>query len=157
MAAEEEKSRNLLRMTSLIIEGMAKTLYDMFGESALATMEQVGKDMLEIMEKEMGLELAGESPEDVLTEIGRLFEDEMGLIERFHLERNDKEISMGIDQCRAWDLDQRIKNHGVDIPFTCPVMNVGKGALRRLGMQAHRRIELKEDKPGCTIHFILRE
>ena len=78
MATEEQKKKNLFRMMSMMIAGMAKSLYELFGDTAFATMTEVGKELLEIMENEMGLEIAGETPKDVLTEIGRIFADEYG-------------------------------------------------------------------------------
>ncbi|MGB5684498.1 MAG: hypothetical protein WBM35_01705, partial [Candidatus Electrothrix sp.] len=62
MATEEQKKKNMMRLMTLMIAGMAKALYDLFGEAAFATMSEVGKSTLEIMEQEMGLEIEGEDP-----------------------------------------------------------------------------------------------
>ncbi|MCI5140417.1 MAG: hypothetical protein D3909_01505, partial [Candidatus Electrothrix sp. ATG1] len=50
MATEEQKKKNMMRLMTLMIAGMAKALYDLFGETAFATMSEVGKSTLEIME-----------------------------------------------------------------------------------------------------------
>ena len=76
MATEEEKKRNLARINAMIIYGLEKGLWDLLGESALAISAVVGVGMLEKLEQTMGLEIAGEEPQDILTEIGRIFVDE---------------------------------------------------------------------------------
>jgi len=157
MATEEQKKQNLIRMKNLMIEGMAKALYDLFGESAQATMIEVGKDILGIMEKEMGLEIAGENPKDLMTEVGRIFVDEFGYVESFQVEESGSEISLYVDNCKGWHLTQQILKTGVDIPFTCPIMNVGQAALMRLGMPAHKRIEPREDVKGSRIIFSIEK
>jgi hypothetical protein len=157
MASEEQKKQNLIRMKNLMIEGMAKALWDLFGESANATMIDVGKDILEIMENEMGLEVAGEDPKDVMTEIGRIFVDEFGYIESFSVEQNGNEITLKVDKCIGWNLTQAILKTGVDVPFTCPIMNVGQASLMRLGKPAHKKIEPRPDVRGSAITFIIEQ
>ena len=157
MATEEQKKENLIRMKNLMIAGMAKALWELFGESANATMIEVGKDTLEIMEKEMGLELDGESPEDVLTEIGRIFTDEFGYVDSFKVEVDGNSISLLVDNCRGWHLTQQIMKTGVELPFTCPIMNVGQAALMRIGKHAHKKVETREDVRGNKIPFSIEE
>lgn len=157
MATEEQKKENLIRMKNLMIAGMAKALWELFGESANATMIEVGKDTLEIMEKEMGLELDGESAEDVLTEIGRIFTDEFGYVDSFKVEVDGNSISLFVDNCRGWYLTQQIMKTGVELPFTCPIMNVGQAALMRIGKPAHKKIEPREDVRGSKITFTIEE
>ncbi len=157
MATEEQKKQNLIRMKNLMIGGMAKALWDLFGESAFATMNEVGKDILAIMEQEMGLEIAGEDPKDVLTEIGRIFVDELGYIDSFKVEGEGKEISLLVDKCIGWNLTQSIMKTGVDIPFTCPIMNVGEAAFLRMGKHAHRTIEPRPDVKGSKITFTFED
>ena len=151
MATEEQKLETLFRMTSMLITGMGKALYDLFDDSALATMNVVGKELLGIMENEMGLEIAGENTKDVLTEIGRIFEDEFGLIESFKLEGDDKELHFTIKKCKMWKISKKILETGVAMPFTCPVLNVGHAAMMQKGKRSHRTIDSTQKE--CTISY----
>lgn len=153
MATEEQKKENLIRVKNLMIAGMAEAMWELFGESCYATMTQVGQDMLSIMEKEMGLEIAGENPKDVLTEIGRLFVDEMGYVDSFSVDQEGNKLHLHVDNCRGWAMTQQILKTGVEEPFTCPIMNVGQAALGRMGIQAHRKITPRPDVKGSTITF----
>ena len=138
---------------TMMLSGMAKTLYDLFGETAYATMGEVGKDILALMEKEMGLELAGESPTNVIMEVGRIFADEIGYVESFRVEEGDNTLSLIVDRCQGWNLSQKILKEGIDTPFTCPIMNVGQAALARIGKPASRTITPVPDKRGSIITF----
>ena len=157
MATEEAKKKNMMRMMTLMIGGMAKALYDLFGETAYATMSEVGKSLLSIMEDEMGLEVVGEDPQEVITEIGRIFTDEMGFVADFKVESTGNELSLIVDKCAGWNLTQSILKHGVEVPFTCPIMNVGQAALAKMGKHAQKKIEPRPEVRGSAITFTLMD
>lgn len=148
MASEEEKKRQLVRVFSLMIEGLAKGIYDLFDDSAYALMKTVGIDLLEIMQKEMGLEIHGENPSDVLNELLRIWVDEIG----FFNDAAVKEIENGWEieghQCKGWNLTQKILATGVKEPFTCPVMNTLHAALDKMGVHTHMHIESIPESRG---------
>jgi hypothetical protein len=151
MATEEEKKKTMFRMTSMMISGMAKALYDLFGDSALAAMNVVGENLLAIMENEMGLEISGEDPKDILTEIGRLYQDEFGLVESFTLDGDEKELHFTIKKCKLWKLSRKVLETGVDMPFTCPILNVGQAAMMQKSKRSHRKIDSSQEE--CTISY----
>ncbi len=155
MASEEEKKKNMMRLMTLMIAGMAKALYDLFGDTAYAAMGEVGKSLLTIMENEMGLEIDNENPKDVIMEVGRIFTDEMGFVADFRVEENGNEIALIVDKCAGWDLTQSILKHGVPVPFTCPIMNVGQAALLKMGKHAQKKIEPRPEVRGSTITFTM--
>ncbi|MCI5221506.1 MAG: hypothetical protein D3924_02185 [Candidatus Electrothrix sp. AR4] len=155
MTTEEQKEKNMMRLMTLMISGMAKALYDLFGETAFATMSEVGKSTLEIMEQEMGLEVEGEDPKNVLTEIGRIFSDEMGFIGSFSIQQDGNQIVLTLNHCQGWDLTQSILKTGVEVPFTCPIMNVCQAALIRMGKPAQKSISPIPETHGSCITFTL--
>ncbi len=155
MATEEAKKKNMMRLMTLMIGGMAKALYDLFGETAFATMTEVGKSLLKIMEDEMGLEIDSENPKDVIMEVGRIFTDEMGFVADFKVEENGNDITLSVDKCSGWDLTQSILKHGVEVPFTCPIMNVGQAALMKMGKHAQKKITARPEVRGSAITFTL--
>ncbi|MEN8141034.1 MAG: hypothetical protein ABFR97_07410 [Thermodesulfobacteriota bacterium] len=155
MATEEQKKANMMRLMTLMVGGMAKALYDLFGETAYATMAEVGKSLLTIMEDEMGLELDNDNPEAVIMEIGRIFSDEMGFVADFTVKTDGDEITLLVDRCAGWNLTQSIVKLGVDVPFTCPIMNVGQAALLKMGKHARKQIVPREEVRGSAITFSL--
>lgn len=153
MATEEQKKQNMMRLMSLMIGGMAKALYDLFGESAFATMSEVGKTLLTIMEDEMGLELDSDNPEEVIMEIGRIFTDELGFVAGFDVKSEGNKVILSVERCAGWNLTQSILKLGVDVPFTCPIMNVGQAALLKMGKHAQKSIVPLEEVRGSAITF----
>ena len=127
MATEEAKKRQLVRVLSLMVEGLAKGIYDLFDDTAFALMKTVGEDILEIMQKEMGIEIEGEDPHDVLNELLRIWVDEIGFFDDANVEETDDGWIVTGHHCKGWNLTQRIMKLGVKEPFTCPIMNSRSG------------------------------
>lgn len=158
MATMEEKKLRQLKLFNDIVFGFAKGLYDLFGESALATVDTIGEDILEDMEHELGLEIAGEDPKDILTEIERLMVDEYGLCKSAELVMDDGEIDLICEGCLMWKATRDLQEEGIP-PYTCVPMMMASAALhKRLGKKAKFvGIEQDMDKRLCDIDFKLME
>lgn len=148
MATEEEKKKQLVRVLSLIIEGLATGIYELLEDSAYALMRTVGKNILEIMQKEMGLEIEGEDPGDVLNELLRIWVDEIGMFEDAKVEEVENGWVVVGNNCKGWNLSQRIVKAGAKEPFTCPVMNSMHAALDNIGIKTHMKIEPQKATKG---------
>lgn len=154
MATMEEKKIRQLKLFNDIVYGFAKGLYDLFGDSALATVDTIGEDILEDMEHELGLEIAGEDPKDILTEIERLMVDEYGLCKSAKLVIEDHEIDLICEGCLLWKATTDLREEGIP-PYTCVPMMMASAALhKRLGKKAKFvSIEQDLDKRVCDIDF----
>lgn len=156
MATEEEKKRNLARMNAMIIYGLEKGLWDLFGEGALAVTNTVGEGMLEVMEKEMGLEIAGEDPQDILTEIGRLFVDEFDIARKFDMTLKDDAVDFAVEGCVLMRVEEDLVKSGIK-PFVCPFLNIAAAAMRkRLGLKtAISKFSPDPSTHKCVLQFKL--
>ena len=154
MATEEEKKRNLARINAMIIYGLEKGLWDLFGESALATTNTVGAGMLEILEKSMGLEIEGEDPQDMLTEIARIFVDEYGIALDFEAKQEGDHVSLRVDHCVLMQVEKDLVAKGVK-PFVCPFLNIATAAMRqRLGVKTKiSEFDVNPEAHVCTLAF----
>ena len=154
MATEEEKKRNLARINAMIIYGLEKGLWNLFGESALATTNTVGQGMLEILEKNMGLEIAGEDPQDVLTEIGRIFVDEFGIDTDFDIVKDGDNIDFKVKNCVLMHVEKDLLAEGIQ-PFMCPYLNIAVAAMRkRMGVKARiSKIDVDTENHACSLQF----
>ncbi len=156
MATEEAKKKNLARINAMIIYGLEKGLWDLFGESALATVNTVGNGMLELLEKSMGLEIAGEDPQDILTEIGRLFVDEFGIATQFDAIKTDDAVGFSVQNCVLMKVEEDLVKAGIK-PFVCPYLNISAAAMRnRMGLKIRiSRFEVDTDSRHCDLQFQL--
>ncbi len=154
MATEDEKKKNLARLNAMIIYGLEKGLWDLFGESALATTNVIGKGMLELLEKSMGLEIAGETPQDMLTEIGRLFVDEFAIATRFDTKETGDVIDFIIEGCVLLNVEKDLIAQGIK-PFVCPYLNISAAAMRqRLGLRTKiRNFDIDVENHRCDLQF----
>ena len=152
MATEEQKKANQLRLAGVVLRGTAVGIWDMVGESASTLSPGIGEKILQVMEKEMGLEIGGEKPEEVLTEMARLFVDEFGFCGSISVVPSDRKVTMTVRQCLMANLTGKLIEDGVD-PFICPYRNAGIAALKRLGAKPRTRVHF--DGKDSVITFEL--
>lgn len=151
MATEDKKKENMLRMMGVVITGLVMGIWDMLGESAAALGPKIGEQTLTILEKEMGLEIAGENPEDVMTEVGRINVDEFGFAESVNINSDGSTITAVVKKCMVGNLCEQVKNAGMD-NWLCPHLINGLAVLGRLGKKATTTRKLDLSK-GCEITF----
>jgi len=154
MATEEQKKARLLKLFNDVVFGFGKGLYDMFGDSALATVDAIGEDIIEEMEHEMGFEIHGEDSQAILTELGRVLVDEYGLAKSMQFKIEEHEIDIIATGCELWHATQDIVASGAP-PFHCVPMMMAEAALhKRLGKRAHFvGIQFDKEKHVCDIDF----
>jgi hypothetical protein len=156
MATEDQKKENRLRLTNLALLSLASSTWDTLGESAFAFSGPMGNHILEVMEKEMGLEIAGETPHDVMMEISRIFVDEFGFAGDIDVEADgDNQFQVKVRNCINRRFTDRLMDAGVEKPFVCPIMNACQAALRRMEFKAHETVEKWADGNGSIITFEL--
>ncbi len=154
MATDEVKKENRLRLTNMALLSLASSTWDTLGESAFAFSGPMGSQILKVMEQEMGLEIAGETPEDVMTEIGRIFVDEFGFCGDIDVESDgDSLYTVKVKQCVNRRFTDKLADAGVEKPFICPIMNACQAALRRMGYKMHEDVEKWAEEGGSIITF----
>ncbi|MCK4333278.1 hypothetical protein KAX06_00665 [candidate division WOR-3 bacterium] len=155
MATEEQKKANLVRVYMMTVEGLVKGLWDLFGEGAYAAMETFGDELLEVMQKEMGLEIGGENVHEEIAEVGRLFVDEFGFADKIELVEEDKgHAVIHVDGCHGYNLTKKLRALGIEHPFTCPIMNVMRATIHKnLGLEVHEHVDARDDVRGSKITF----
>lgn len=130
MATEEEKKRNLLKLSSLVIHGLTRGLWELLGESANATAKLIGENNIVMLEKEMGFEIAGENLQDMMMELNRIFVDELGALDDADVEINDAEVTLTYKHCKFMSLTQDLMNEGIP-SFICPFKGMAMAAITK--------------------------
>jgi hypothetical protein len=158
MATDREKKERLLEIFNVVVYGLARGLWDLFGEASFATTNSIGDQVLELLEKKAGLEIHGESPEVILTEVERLLVDEVGAMSAAEVSKDGDVISMACTHCFLRQATKDLEEVDVQ-PFACVPMTIAAAAMRkRLGTK-HRLMGRNWDPKTetCTIQFELME
>ncbi len=155
MATEEQKKKNILRLARLSLLGVSAGVWDLLGEGALGLSHQIGSLLLPVLEKEMGLEIAGETPEQVMQEVGRLMVDEFGFAADVDVTRDGDEITMKVHTCSNRRFTDQLMESGVTKPFICPFLCVGDAVLDRMGEKARGTVAKWEEGNGSIITYEL--
>jgi len=155
MATEEQKKANQLRLAKLSLLGLAASVWDMVGDGAYAFSKGMGEHILPVLEKEMGLELTGESLVDIVTEVGRIAVDEFGFAESVEVSGDDNVITLKVKNCANRKLTDDLMATGVEHPFICPFLCVGEAILHRAGKRARGTVEKWVEGNGSIITFEL--
>ncbi len=154
MATEEQKKQNQIRLANLALLSLAAGSWDILGKGVNAFSGPMGDEILKVMEKEMGLEVAGEDPETVMTEISRIFVDEYGFATDISVEvKDDEHFQLKVRNCVNRNFTDKLMAAGVEKPFICPIMNACRSALKRMGYKVHENVEQWKEGKGSIINF----
>jgi len=155
MANEQQKYLNRTRLWGLTTLGMALGIWEMVEESATSLSPMIGKQVLEMAEKQLGLEVAGEKPEDVLTELARIFIDEFGYAVDSKVERADKTISISFKNAVGTSEFNLLKQAGAEKLFCHPYMCAGLAVLSRMGIKARWDVTIDVATGSQTVTYEL--
>jgi len=154
MAGEEQKKQNQLRLISLALSSLASSVWNTLGESSFSFSGLMGDEVLKVMEKEMGLEISGHSPKEVMMEISRIFVDEFGFATDIEVSGDDDaEIVLKVNGCVNRKFTDKLLDAGVEKPFICPIMTACQASLRRQGIKMSEDVEKWVEGKGSIITF----
>ncbi len=157
MATDEQKKANRLRLTELSLLSLSTSTWNILGDTAFSFSGPMGHQILNIMEKEMGLEIAGEDPADVMMEISRIFVDEFGFASDIDVKAtDDNHYELRVRNCVNRTLTDKLMEAGVEKPFICPILNACQAALRRMDYKMGENVEKWVDGKGSIITFVNR-
>ena len=139
MATEQEKTTHLARMLGLATVGMTLGIWELVEESATTLTPIIGTQLIGEIEKQLGLEIAGEKPEDLFVELGRIFVDEYGFASEAKVVSADKTIRVTFKNAVGSPEFAMLKERGVEKLFSHPFMCTGVAALSRMGTQSPRK------------------
>ncbi len=145
------------KLVTLLLYGLEKGLWNMLGEASFAVTNTVGKEMLEVMEKE-GLQVEGRDPGELVAEIGQRFVADMAIAETFDIEKEDSTVALHVHKCILMDVEKELLAAGVQ-PFMCPFLNIATSALRKQtgGATSITEFQVDPNTHRCLLRFQLLE
>jgi actin-like ATPase involved in cell morphogenesis len=142
MANEQQKIANRARLWGLTVVGMTIGIWEMVEETSVALSPQIGAQILAMAEKQLGLEIAGEKPEHLLVELGRIFVDEYGYASEIKVEGTDKTFRVFLENVVGFPETVMMKERGVEKAFSNPFFCAGLAALARLGLKVRGSLDI---------------
>ncbi len=154
----EEQRQQWDRLSQMMIYGLEKGLWNMLGEASLAVVGTVGQEMLEVLEKEWGLQVEGSDPKELMANIGQLFVEKMGIAESFDIEKEDSTVALRVAKCHLMGIEAKLVEQGIQ-PFLCPFLNIAMAALRKRmnGATTITQFDVDPESHRCFLKFALLE
>ncbi len=154
----EEQRQQWDRLSQMMIYGLEKGLWNMLGEASLAVVGTVGQEMLEVLEKEWGLQVEGSDPKELMANIGQLFVEKMGIAESFDIEKENSTVALRVAKCHLMGIEAKLVEQGIQ-PFLCPFLNIAMAALRKRmnGATTITQFDVDPETHRCFLKFALLE
>lgn len=124
-----------MRLFNKFVAGFAKGLYDLFEDSALAIADTMGSEILGQMETELGIQVVGENPGEIFTQLKQLLVDEYGMIQDAKIAATDNQIGIEVTECLMWQATEELIEADVP-PYICMPMMMTSASL-------HKRLDTK--------------
>ncbi len=154
MATEDEKKRNLVKMLNLVLFGLAQGMWDLLGEASNAATRLIGETNIDMLQKDMGFEIAGEDVQDVLIELQRIFVDELGAMTKAGSKVEGDQVELTCTDCQLLSMSKQLLAADIQ-PYICPFRGMAVAAMEKnLGVRT--RIvgtEIDPDKRVCVHTF----
>ncbi len=108
-------------------------IWEMVEDASVALSPAIGAAILEMMEKQIGFEIAGENPRDAFIELGRIFIDEFGYAAEVKATVEDNKFTFVFSSPVGLPESRALEAKGVKKAFSNPVYCVGIALLKRFG------------------------
>ena len=151
MATDQDKYANRARLWGMVVVAMTTGIWDMVEESSVTLSPLIGASLLSLLEKNAGLEIAGEKPEHMLVELGRILVDEFGYATEAKVEGSDKSYKLILINAVGLPEYKALEAKGITKAFSNPVYCTGIAALARLGYKCRAKVDINlETKTQVT-------
>jgi hypothetical protein len=155
MVTEQQKLDNRARLWGMTVTGMTLGIWGMVEESSTSLSPQIGMQILEMVEKDLGKKIASEKPEEAIRQLGSLFIDEFGYAADVKVEGAEKQIRVSFSKAISAPEFAMLKQRGVEKIFSHPFMSAGIAVLARLGQKARWNVEIDPAGGNETVTFDL--
>ena len=120
MATDMDKYAHRARMWGMVVVAMTQGIWDIVEESSVTLSPMIGESLLSLLEKSAGFELAGEKPEHMLVELGRILVDEFGYATEAKVESKDKTYTLILSNAVGLPEFKALEAKGITKPLQQP-------------------------------------
>jgi hypothetical protein len=155
MGNEQKQLENRARLWGLTVTGLTMGIWGMVEESATSLAPGVGKQILEMVETQMGKKIDAAKPDEAIGQLAKVFVDEFGYASAVKVEGADKQVKVSFTKAISAPEFGLLAGRGVKKIFSHPFMSAGMAALGRLGARARWDVAVDPASGNETITFDL--
>jgi hypothetical protein len=155
MATEQEKLVNRERMWSMVAIAVTRGVWDLIKDTAATLSPEIGTQILAMVEKQMNLQATGDTPEAVITSVGKMCVEGLGFAESASVEAGEKTIKLTLTGAEATSEFDQMKASGVNRLFSHPFLCCGLAALARIGRKCRGDLQVDASAKTTVITFEL--
>jgi hypothetical protein len=155
MVTEQQKLENRARLWGLTVSGMTLGIWGMVEESATSLAPGIGTQILEMLESKQGRKVDGQTPDEIIRQLGSLFVEEFGYAADAKVDTADKQVRIAFSRTISAPEFAQLQQKGVKKLFSHPFMSAAIAALSRQGQKARWDVAIDAAGGNETITFDL--
>jgi hypothetical protein len=153
MGTEQQKLENRARLWGLTVSGMTMGIWGMVEESATSLAPQIGSQILEMVEKQLGKKIDAPKADEAVRQLAGVFVDEFGYAADAKVEGTDKQIKVSFSKAISAPEFGMLQQRGVARLFSHPFMSAAVAVLARMGRKARWTVAVDPAGGNETIAF----
>jgi len=154
MAKNPSQIENRSRLNDITLLAMAISFWDTLGKTAFAFSAPIGTHNLWMIKNELGRDIGGETPAEILMSICQVFIDDFGYASEIEITSEyEGHFEVRVRDYTNVEFIGTLLAAGVEEPFLDPIMNTCQAMLRKMKFRTHQKLELWEDGNGIVITF----
>jgi len=154
MATDPKHIENRNRLNDITLLAMAISFWDTLGRTAFAFSAPIGNHNLYMIQKELGCEIGGDSPGEILMSICQAFIDEFGYASEIEISSEyEGHFEVRVKDYVNLYFVRTLLAAGVEQPFLDPIMNTCQAMLRKMDYRTHQKLDIWEEGNGIIITF----
>jgi hypothetical protein len=154
MATDPRHIENRSRLNDITLLAMAISFWDTLGKTAFAFSAPIGNHNLWMIQHEIGREIGGDNPGEILMSICQVFIDDFGYASEIEISSEfEGHFEVRVKDYANIDFIRTLLAAGVEEPFLDPVMNTCQAMLRKMKFRTHQVLEIWEEGNGIIINF----
>ncbi len=153
MATEQEKNLNNERVWSIMALAVTRSVWDLLQDTVATLTPEIGKQVLEMLEKEMDLKISGDTPEAVIRSLAEYCAGSLEYCSKADVVMAEVGVKLVMEGTKTAEQFSQLKAGGVGRLFSHPVLCSGIAALARIGRQCRGNVQVDAASASTTITF----
>jgi hypothetical protein len=154
MTTDQVKTTYREYMLETLVFGITFGVWEIMEESAAALTPTIGKSLLPMLESLLKVKVEGETPEDLMKSVGRIFTEQLDWAKGAEVTAADRSVRVLLKDAIGTGEIAKFMSRGIKF-FGHPVMCAGVEALARKGIKCRPSLTADAAGNSQTVTFEL--